>query len=665
MTTYPLSKDHQAPLPVAAAYVVPAASNSNPYNAHGHHAQWQQHAPPSDYSYAIQHPQSAYPYPAPNATNDQTIYGQRQPSPIHEYVLALFYFLIYILIIISPNMMRNTPSYYATNTSPVAAPVTVYQQTRPASVLHEGFSRARSTSYSGPYSGPYSLPPGLQTPGFSQTQYTPCVRMPVDGAEPSPSSPMTQPSTNGLSKMQQSYYSFTSPNATAGGAPASFYPIEDSLTPLPNGFTTSSGYSSSIPQPQPLQTSQQTRPSSIVPITLSSTNNNGIPRSMSMGSIPVPGTNSFNGSTTPFSGRTTPSGVLTPGSTFTLANAHGGPGSGYARSARLAVPSLTIPSNLSLPNNNMYRDSTTDEPYFYNSTGVSPTTPVVLSSLGSLRGSASGPGTASNGGSVPLTPTTDDTVSWDCYTQITAGLSRLGTNMSSADLGVDGGGGGDEEDEDNEEETPMLSIPSRRMRGGGVSTASNNGGSNSPRRAIGVAGGVTRTEKKRRSVTLAAGPSAAVSGVTRSRSGTMVGASSSLAPLTPITASTSNPNPSLTLSPVDLHHTPNGINVDGGRRDSVGNGGSTASSSSAAVAVAAAGVGNTLGGQTNSPLAMKELSSSIKPMIEDHLLRYLNHLCMNRTSFSFFSRDKSPFGLLSRHNLSIPYVSLSIFNTLF
>jgi len=216
--------------------------------------------------------------------------------------------------------------------------------------------------------------------------------------------------------------------------------------------------------------------------------------------------------------------------------------------------------------------------------------------------------------------------------------------MSNADPGVDG----DEEDEDNEDDTPMLSIPSR-MRG---ATGTGSNGS-SPRRAI--AGGVTRTEKKRRSVTLAAGPSAAVAGVTRSRSGTMVGAAAAaaaagLAALTSITPSISNSNPSLTLSPVDHHphhnhhhqqQHPNGMNGDG-RRDSLGNTNGNVNTNGSTSSSAAAG--STLGGQTNSPLAMKELSPSIKPMIEDHLLRYLNHLCMNRTSrlssglffFSFF-----------------------------
>lgn len=568
-----------------------------------------------------------------------------------------------------------------------------YVHARPSSIVHEGSTRARSTSYSGPYSGPYSLggtaAPGLQSNDFAQTPYNanPSVRMPVPGSEQSDQTPV---STKLQANMANgtAYYTFangapngsayyenvvspsntisngTTTTSTAQGAGGATTTV--SGMPVTNGYTSNPNYVYSTPQQQQQQQSpvttttasqtlSQALPPPIVPLanSLSTTNNTTIPRSMSLNSIPVPGSHhsssSFtNGSSTPFSGRTTPSGVLTPGSGFAVGN---GPNTGFARSTRLGVPSLTIPSTLST----LYAaaaaaavtgagvmDPTAEENYLYNSTGVSPTTPVVLSSL--IRGGGSGPGTASNGGSVPLTPTTDDTISWDCFTQLTAGISRLGTTVTNeADI--------DEDDEDNEDDTPMLSIPSR-MRNGNGGTGSTG---SSPRRAI--ASGVNRTEKKRRSLALAAGPSAAASGITRSRSGTMVGAG--IAALTPITTSAGG-NPALSLSPVDLQGPSVSNGILDARRESLGNG------VAGTAGVAGTGTGTSAStsatqGNGNSPLAMKELSPSIKPVIEDYLLRYLNHLCMNRTYLvSAFSNSN----LLS-FDPSIHLFSLFLFHPVF
>jgi hypothetical protein len=116
--------------------------------------------------------------------------------------------------------------------------------------------------------------------------------------------------------------------------------------------------------------------------------------------------------------------------------------------------------------------------------------PVVPSLIRVGGGSASAPGAASNGGSVPLTPTTDDTAPFEYH-------PFAGTTT----------GGSDEEGEDGR---MTMALPSH----GGAS-----GPNGSPRRGVGV----TRTPKKRRSAAVAAGPSAAAATRSaRSRGRTMV-----------------------------------------------------------------------------------------------------------------------------------------------
>jgi hypothetical protein len=264
---------------------------------------------------------------------------------------------------------------------------------------------------------------------------------------------------------------------------------------------------------------------------------------------------------------------------------------------------------------------------------VSPSMPLVLSLI---RGGGSGPGTASNGGSVPLTPTTDDTAPFEYhhFTSAAAGGSNHSFSRAgrSGSIGYADGADDEDENEDEDEEDRMTMALPRLGTGG------------SPRRGVGV----TRTPKKRRSTTIAAGPSAAAAaaGNTRSRSGTMVnggagggggGGGAASAGLVPSNGLSGG---SLTMSPVDIHGSVSAsMGLGMGMGMLVSSASSSASASGSPVntntsnsTTGTNGVVNSggVGGQANSPLAMKELSPAHRPMIESYLNRYLNYLCVNR-----------------------------------
>jgi hypothetical protein len=308
---------------------------------------------------------------------------------------------------------------------------------------------------------------------------------------------------------------------------------------------------------------------------------------------------------------------------------------------------------------------------------------MILSSL--LRGSASGPGTASNGGSVPLTPINDDAVhSFDYHLSTRMNGLDMGATPPSSMGGMVGSGmhpsmvggmgavnemhmggmhptsglvhddmDGIEEDEDEDEDDMqygssanpnVLTMASRSRSSSALnmalsngSTASLVGGGGSPRRSN--VSGVERTQKKRRSATIAAGPSAAVAGVSRSRSGTLIGgnlpptimgANGLPMPTSMMGMGGVMNNPALAFSPIE------GIppSVSNGMvgppstqlTPSIPMSGPTTNGVNGVTVPAGLGVG----GQANSPLAMKELSASMKAVIEGYLLRYLNYLCMNR-----------------------------------
>ncbi|PVF98787.1 hypothetical protein CPB86DRAFT_339568 [Serendipita vermifera] len=420
-----------------------------------------------------------------------------------------------------------------------------------------------------------------------------------------------------------------------------------------------------------------------------------IPRSMSLNSIPSSGTHS--GASTPFhitSGRATPSGI------FGASSASGGipPPS---RLGRMGVPSIMIPaSNLSMSASSlnsapvatgMYVDTNqayqfTHQDYMYGpgSAVVSPSTPMILSSL--LRGSASGPGTASNGGSVPLTPINDDGVhNFDyhlstrmngldmgstpssmggmvgsgMHTSMVGGMNGM-NEMPMGGMHVTMNGGpvhddmdGIEEDEDEDDEDMyygnsanpnVLTMASRsrstsalNMALSNGSTASLVGGGGSPRRSN--VSGVERTQKKRRSATIAAGPSAAAVGASRSRSGTLIGGNHPPTMIgangLPIPASMMGMggvmgNPALAFSPIDSMPPAVSNGAVGPQSTQLNPSLGMPNNNTNGVngVTVAAGVG--VGGQANSPLAMKELSASMKSVIEGYLLRYLNYLCMNQ-----------------------------------
>ncbi|KAG8862200.1 hypothetical protein FRC20_011313 [Serendipita sp. 405] len=212
--------------------------------------------------------------------------------------------------------------------------------------------------------------------------------------------------------------------------------------------------------------------------------------------------------------------------------------------------------------------------------------------------------------------------------------------------------------------TPRSSSPHRTM-------SSMLGGGSSPM------GGVTRTEKKRRSTTMAAGPSAmaaVVGGASRSRSGTLANGSvvvapgvgiGGLGPLTTITGGMSTPTSSMaspasmSVSPVQLEAHPHShgnpalghhslglahghnptpypsLNMSVGlsdlARSSAGVPSPLSTMMTPTTVLAPNGAILSGNGQapSNSPLAMKELSPTMKPLIEEYLLRYLNYLCMN------------------------------------
>lgn len=412
-------------------------------------------------------------------------------------------------------------------------------------------------------------------PGFSPSSYPhPMARLTM-------MSPTTLDAPSSTASTPYEYMQeANSPTAGNGQYKPAMYTYTSMVTPPPP------------PQAQAQQQQQQHQslPPPIPPLASSVATGGAptIPRSMSMGNIPGGGlgggnsnTNSPAGTNGPwFSGRTTPSGVLTPGSALSRSTV-----------SRLGVmPSLAIPSGLFQE----HRSNAEYDSGYPGSNAVSPTGPVVLSSYLRSSGVGSGPGTASNGGSVPLTPTTDEAVHFEYHPfaqQHHSAYSRNGGSGAGNDV--------DEDDEDDDEDEKMTMAAHSHM--------------GSPRRGVGV----TRTAKKRRSTTIAAGPSAAAVGVTRSRSGTMIsGPASTVVPTNGLSGG------SLTMSPVDMHGSAAGLGMG-----ILGSSSTTAGSS---------GPGTPLGGQANSPLAMKELSPAHKPMIENYLNRYLNYLCMNREFFSFF-----------------------------
>jgi hypothetical protein len=187
-----------------------------------------------------------------------------------------------------------------------------------------------------------------------------------------------------------------------------------------------------------------------------------------------------------FSRHNTPFPVLTAGALLFLSPA-----------THLGVPSLPI-------TNHLHEHQTPELEICPISPGcgagtVSDSMPAVPSLIGG--GTTSAPGTASNGGSVPLTPTTDDATpfGYHPFTSTAAGGSDhvLSHTELSGSIGyADGANEGEENDEEDEggEETIALS------HHGGA------GGPNgSPRRGVGV----IRTPKNRRSAAVAAGPRAA------------------------------------------------------------------------------------------------------------------------------------------------------------
>jgi hypothetical protein len=204
------------------------------------------------------------------------------------------------------------------------------------------------------------------------------------------------------------------------------------------------------------------------------------------------------------------------------------------------------------------------------------------------------------------------------------------------DLQANGSGMEDDMDDDDDEDTMNDSRP-LRIRG---------------LRRNAQKSGCSRTEKKRRSATIAAGPSAAAVG-NRSRSGTMAaGVTGAVAGLNtmgfsnlsigmddttpgPLSNSSAASMPFGVLGEVGHGHghgagTGTGVAAAAGAHNAVGHPTGTSSHGHGHAH------GHGMGGQTHSPLAMKELSPSIKPVIEDYLLRYLNYLCINR-EFSLFS----------------------------
>jgi hypothetical protein len=103
------------------------------------------------------------------------------------------------------------------------------------------------------------------------------------------------------------------------------------------------------------------------------------------------------------------------------------------------------------------------------------------------------------------------------------------------------------------------------------------------------------------------------------------------------------------MSPVDIHGSVSGLGMGMGMLVSSASSSASASgspvntntSNNTAGANGAVNSGG-VGGQANSPLAMKELSPAHRPMIESYLNRYLNYLCVNR-EFSIFVFYFPPF----------------------
>ncbi|CCA69763.1 hypothetical protein PIIN_03703 [Serendipita indica DSM 11827] len=207
-------------------------------------------------------------------------------------------------------------------------------------------------------------------------------------------------------------------------------------------------------------------------------------------------------------------------------------------------------------------------------------------------------------------------------------------------------------------------------------------------------GGVTRTDRKRRSTTFTAGPNAAA-GASRSRSGTLanggaiqLGGASSASALGVASASLLQPTlSSMQQSPSQLTansslpygHPQQSYNVShplGAQlhalspmstmplQSSLSSASLSNLSSAGSLPSSTAGVSLSVNSNlpNNSPLAMKELSPTIKPVIEEYLLRYLNHLCMNRRFFiSLLSFIFPPRPFCSIYHPSRPLPTCSSF----
>ncbi|KAG8799271.1 hypothetical protein FRC17_007176, partial [Serendipita sp. 399] len=499
------------------------------------------------------------------------------------------------------------------------------------------------------------------------------------------------------------------------------------LTPVPAStqeVTPTMLTSTTLPPPN----SVQSLPPPIAPLSSSIATGGTptIPRSMSMGSIPGStsspyASSSFNipyghnralGFPLSFTStsRTVSSGTMTPETAISRSHAAMMAASTINGRNRLMAPSLTIPAS---------GQYLTDNDYMLASAGVSPITNAppgapyntpttmgsntngsVVSSLAHIRGTGSGPGTASNGGSLPLTPitSTESGEMFDYHALLAANLSGMSGIGSAHSTQVDGGMGEESTDGPHHhwgdayatggamadgDDSRMAFIGSNGAHSLHHGAATGTPRSSSPHRTMSSMlggpsspmGGVTRTEKKRRSTTM--GPSAvaaAAGGAPRSRSGTLASGGpvvspgvglGGLGPLTTITGGMGAPTPSMTspasmaVSPVQLeahshsntamgHHslslghahghnsTPYpALNLSIGMPDlsrsttGVPSPLSSMMTSSTVLAPNGAVLSGNGQGPSNSPLAMKELSPTMKPLIAEYLLRYLNYLCMN------------------------------------
>ncbi|KAG8777198.1 hypothetical protein FRC15_011478 [Serendipita sp. 397] len=650
---------------------------------------------------------------AASGTSSALVSAAPSPSPFAHATIS------------RPPSVVHSPAHVQSSGSAIATPQETFA------------SRGRSTSYSGPYFAPaptmdfstYPSPSYPSQPHAQQQQQAPMSyftshqtsSVPVD------SSDLTK--NFSLSSGATGYYNtdivsaLEQPAETDRYSYGAFGTTSTTLTPI-SGSNQEVTPTMSTPASLPPANSVQSLPPPIAPLSSSIATGGTptIPRSMSMGSIPgstsspyassafnMPyghslsarglGLSSYNLSFTS-NGRTGSSGTMTPENGYPRSHA-ALMASNFSGRGRLTGPSLTIPSS---------SQYLADHDYMLGSAGVSPTTngppgapfntPTtmggnnnVLSSLAQLRGTGSGPGTASNGGSLPLTPitSTESGEMFDYHAHLAANLSLMSGIGSAHSAHSDGtvseeygdsyGTNGTMMDGDDSRMSLMGSNGSQSLQHSGVGTPRSSsphrtmssmlGGGSSPM------GGVTRTEKKRRSTTMAAGPSAmaaVVGGASRSRSGTLANGSvvvapgvgiGGLGPLTTITGGMSTPTSSMaspasmSVSPVQLEAHPHShgnpalghhslglahghnptpypsLNMSVGlsdlARSSAGVPSPLSTMMTPTTVLAPNGAILSGNGQapSNSPLAMKELSPTMKPLIEEYLLRYLNYLCMN------------------------------------